>query len=250
MQDNWESFPCQIGDHRAVISFNASFAQRADDAPIFQNFAGFRVALNAPTEEGLPADPEFGALNALEDQLCQRIQLEGGVQVGRATYAGHRDFAFYTDMTQAQCFALIDSLRNDAQHAITLCHEHDPSQRHYWRAFYPTLEDWQVIKDIRMEEVLRERGDPLTQERAITHWALFPNVAARSAFLAHLPGAVSVQELSESSDRPEHPFIVRLTHTGKPEHRALNPITVGMTRMAHQAGGIYDGWETALCLAT
>lgn len=249
MSDIWESFPCTIGDHQAFIGFNQTFAELAKEDFPFKNFASFRVTFKSSTEAGFPAGIEFDALNALEDQLCLGIQPSSGVQVGRITYAGHRDFAFYTDMTEDRCFSLIDSIHNKEQHEISLVHKQDQDFQHYWQSIYPTLEDWQVIKDMRVEQVLQDRGDPLTKEREITHWAMFPTVESRAAFIENIPDPVSLQELYESNDQSDNRFVARLTHIGRPDYRSLNRITVSMARIANNLGGVYDGWETELCSA-
>jgi hypothetical protein len=246
MDDVWDSFPCSIGDQAAYIGFNASFSERANESCLFKNFASFRVTFKAPAPDGLPSDLEFASLNALEDELSAGIQPEHGVQVGRTTFGGHRDFAFYTTLSDEQCFALIDSLHNEAQHEICLLHEQDPDFRHYWQALYPTLDDWQVIQDMRVEQALRERGDPVTDEREIIHWATFHTAGARQEFVKLLPEEVRVQELYEVDAPSDNRFIARLSHYGLPEHRSLNRTTIRLGRAAREDGGAYDGWETAL----
>lgn len=247
MEDVWDSFPCAIGDHAAYIGFNASFSERANERCPFKYFASFRAMLKAQTPDGLPTDAEFAFLNELEDDLSARMQPNHGVQVGRTTFGGHRDFAFYTELSTDQCLALVDSLRNEAQHEISLLHEHDPDFKHYWQALYPTMDDWQVIQDMRVEQALRERGDPITDEREIMHWATFQSAEARQEFVALLPEGVQVQELYEAEDSLDNRFVARLSHYGLPEHRSLNRTTVRLGRAAREAGGAYDGWETALC---
>lgn len=246
MDDIWESFPCQLGEHPAFIGFNHSFAQRAADGSAPQHFASFRVSLQAPNEAGFPAGAEFERLNQLEDLLSAGIEPAHGQQVGRTSCAGLRDFAFYTSLDEQQCWQLIATASQASGYAIELLHEHDPQYDNYWQSLYPSLDEWQVIKDLRAEQALRRHGDTLEEPRELQHWALFPSATARSEFLAQLPAGVDVQALYETEEQGELCFVSQLSHHGLADHRSISHITIPLARTAASCGGHYDGWQAEL----
>lgn len=246
MSDQWETFPCQMGEHPAFISYDHGVKEVIDSLGL-PNFAGFRVELSAPDDRGLPHGQEFDRLNRLEDYLAARIDGDAGLQVGRVTTNGQRYFHFYTTLDEEACAAIAREAQLHGGYEVALLHEEDPQRTHYWGELFPTDDDWQVIQDLRVQQSLESHGDTLEQAREIVHWAHFPTEAARAAFLQAVGDLVECVELYEAAEDAAGRFAVRMKHEGRPDHVSINRYTLALARHARAQGGAYDGWETCVC---
>ncbi|KAB2921867.1 MAG: DUF695 domain-containing protein [Dechloromonas sp.] len=248
MSDHWETFPCQMGDHVAWISYDHGIRFELEGIP-FNNSARFAAVLKQPDERGLPSGEEFARLNAIEDQLLEEISEKDGIQVGRVTTNGKRHFFFFTSLPENVIAAMAEKLAKQHGYEILFAHEHDPERSVYWNQLFPTEEDWQVIQDLRVQNALCKEGDALATPRPIEHWAYFKTVGERERFVALLGNRFEGCDLYESPDSERGIYTAKLVHTGLPDYRSMNPFTTLLNRSARECGGDYDGWETQVCRA-
>ena len=96
MEDIWHTFPAQMGDDQAWITYNHGFAEVAE-ADKRGNCLRVRVTIKNPTEYGMPTNEEFPALSSLDESIDDAITAAGGVYVGRITVAGCRFFYYYAE---------------------------------------------------------------------------------------------------------------------------------------------------------
>ncbi|WP_217591447.1 ribonuclease E inhibitor RraB, partial [Burkholderia sp. GbtcB21] len=54
-------------------------------------------------------------------------------------------------------------------------HQDDPDKEAYWQTLYPTDVDWQIMRDMRVLDALRQKGDAGDVNRRVMHWAYFPD---------------------------------------------------------------------------
>jgi hypothetical protein len=236
-------FECTMGEHVAFITLDYGIHRQLDGLPA--NAARFAVALLDADARGLPLDDEFARLNEVEALLEDRLGASGQF-VGRVTTQGQRYFLFYTSLDEACCLEVaraaagVDGAANEKQH------EPDPQSAHYWDELFPTEDDWQVMKDMKVASALREYGDTLTTPRRIEHWAYFADDAARARFVEAVGNAFDSVELFDASvDDGGHG--VKLAHVSLPDHVSMNPATLTLARAAREHGGDYDGWEAPVC---
>lgn len=246
MSDHWETFPCQMGDHVAWISYDHGFRAEIDDMS-FANCTRFAVVLKQPDERGLPSGEEFTQLNLLEDQLVDEIAEKDGVQVGRITTNGKRHFIFFTSLADNAIAAIAKKLAGQHGYKILYTHEPDPEKSSYWNELFPTEADWQVIKDLRVEAALSREGEAFATPRPIEHWAYFKTTAERERFVALVHHRFEGCELYELSDGENGSYTAKLVHTGLPDYRSMNSFTILLNRSARECNGDYDGWETQVC---
>ena len=246
MSEHWETFPCQMGDHVAWISYDHGLGAEIESLP-FSNCARFAVVLKSPDERGLPSGEEFSHLNAIEDQLTGVLSGQTGIQAGRITTGGKRYFIFFTSWTEADVASLAEQLAKQFDQQILFCCEPDAERSAYWSELYPTEDDWQVIQDIRTEDALRREGEAFTTLRPISHWVHFDDPQDRERFIRLASERVEVCERSESAQDDLVSYTIRLEHTGLPDFGSMNPLTLFLTRSAKECGGDYDGWETKVC---
>jgi hypothetical protein len=246
MSDHWETFPCAMGDHEAWISFDHGVREQIDALP-FGNVAKFKVLLQAADGSGLPQGDELARLGDIQAKLAERIEAVGGRLVGRINTNGACYFFFYTAANEEQCDSIAQITAAESGYELLLAHEPDPKRQTYWGELYPTEADWQVIRDLRVEKALRDKGDSLNQPRPIEHWVYFKSAADRRSFVSLVGSRFeSVQEFDSPQSRT-HSFGVRLTHTGRPDYRSMNDFTISLACQAKECEGEYDGWETKVC---
>jgi len=245
MTDAWQGYPCRIGSHPGFVTYNHSAAQRLAQLP-FPFFAGFRVAFDAPEEDGFPPTSEHERLRELEVFLASRFSPDDALMVGRTTTNGERYFQFYTRLARAACKAIADRAWDLTGYEVAIAHEEDPARTTYWKELYPDEDGWQAIRDRSLERALQDAGDPLTEAREILHWAWFGSADARAAFLA---AVAPLADLVAESEIPEgrFRFSAKLRHHGLPDSVSVHRVTLGLSRAARANGGEYDGWEAQVC---
>ena len=246
MSNHWETFPCTIGEHAAFITYDHGVRTELEALP-FQNVARFEVALKQPDERGLPHGDEFAWLNELEDKIAEELTEAKAISVGRVTTNGRRYIFYYTTQDQATSEAIARRLAASHGYEVAVLHTVDLERSHYWNQLFPTDDDWQVIQDMRVEDSLRDNGDPLTDPRQVEHWAYFHTDADRQRFIEAVKDQFDAIELYETPDCERGAFTAKLAHTSLPDHRSINKFTMLLNRSAKQAGGDYDGWETSVC---
>jgi hypothetical protein len=243
MSDHWEMFECMMGEHLAFITLDYGIHRELDSLP--PDSARFVVAMIDADARGLPIDGEFARLNEVQALLEERLGATGQY-VGRVTTQGQRYFLFYTSLDEARCLEVARAAGDLHGHCVQLLHEPDPHRSRYWDELFPTDDDWQVIKDMKVASALREAGDTMTKPRRIEHWAYFADDAARSRFVEAVRDGFDSIELLDA-DLDGGGYGVRLAHVSLPDHVSMNPSTLGLARAAREHGGDYDGWESPVC---
>ena len=243
MSDNWESYPCNLGEHLAWISFDRGLAEEiAHIVP--QTCLRLHVALSDPSPKGMPGKPEFEVLNRLEDTLVPFIEERGGLYAGRLTSQGHRHFICYADIGATDVAAFCDRQSADLGYAIAVTREHDPGRRAYWDDLYPKPDDDSVIQDKKVFEALHSNGDVGEASRRIDHWAYFPDRKAAETFAAWLKGHGYSSDGIQQTQEAANPFNVRFHRLDTPCVGAFTTANILLRRKAKELDGIYDGWET------
>jgi hypothetical protein len=244
-EDVWHTFPAQMGEHRAFISFNESFAKIADkDARNI--LLKVRVSIKSPAPNGMPTNNEFPALREVDEKIEGAFVSNGGVYVGRLTVDGGRHFFYYVAFPERIAAESVKVVSEQTGYELKYAYEEDPEKKGYWNDLYPTQDDWQVLKDLRVLDALAERGDKAEVEREVSHWAYFGDRSAAESF-EHWAAAsgyrvTGVDEAEEGGDR----LCVRFSHAGSMRLEDITHHTIGLNRKVTELKGDYDGWETSV----
>jgi hypothetical protein len=244
MSDQWIFFPCQMGEHRASIFYDHGIRESIDSiAPPY--LLKVRAAFKQPRPDGMPTNEEFPHLTALENGLQALVQQHDSLYVGRVTVDRCRHFYIYTADSEEVWASRLDRLGASHGYELALAYEPDERRDGYWKELFPTDDDWQVIKDLRVIEVLQEEGDDGTASRQVDHWAYFSSQAAADSFSnwVHERGYVLVS--TDIADDGE--ICVCFWHRGTIELADITSHTITLCRKANELGGNYDGWETPVC---
>ena len=243
MAEIWEVFPAQMGEHRAFISFNSTFAEVAEqDTRTF--LLRVRVEFKHPTPEGMPGEDEFQELKKVEDLLATAIAAGGGIQVGRLTVRGHRHFYFYVAFGEESAQEIADAVSPQTAYELAYAYQQDAEKEGYWKYLYPTADDWQVIRDLRVLDVLKEKGDINSVSRQVAHWAYFPERESAQQFADW--ARESAYEVNAIAATDDNKTVVRFARKGTMELEDITHHTIAINRKVRELGGDYDGWETTI----
>ncbi len=242
MSDQWEFFPCTMGEDRAFISVDVGIKDSVHQAP--KMLCKVRLTYCNLHPNGLPTDEDFEPAKAVEDRLEAFAVAAKDWYVGRVTVGGYRYFYIYTSQKEAAWIRTIESL--SAQYGFALSADYGADVQHamYFRELYPTADDWRVLHDMRVIDAAKAQGDDGTSVRQIDHWTYFDAEATARPFVdwAEKNGFVHDEEYSGPAD--DGKYCVRLHHQGTLELSELTHHTIQLRRKAEQLGGDYDGWET------
>jgi hypothetical protein len=256
MSDQWQFYPCQLGEHQAFITFDSGIAETIDEsAPA--HLLKIRIPFQHATEEGLPGDDELEPLSEFEDALAEWLEHQNCAYLGRITVDGHRHFYIATDVAEEAAWEeLLGSLENPHGYELAFAIEENGSRTGYWEEIYPTPDDWRVISDLQVIEALEQHGDNCETVRQIDHWAYFLTQDAADQFAkwareqGYEVASVGLAEKDEEAEADEEldPRIqVRFSHQGPVTLADISGHTIALGHQAEEIGGEYDGWETPIC---
>lgn len=247
MSDHWEFFPCQMGESTAFIFYDHGLASEIDELDLGK-LLKIRVQIKNPREDGLPFDEEFGVLERIEDEIQSYISNKKGIYAGRVTVDGARYFHCYVDLDEAGARGLLDGLKAKYGYEMRYVLKEDRERSGYWEELFPTDQDWQVMKDLKVIEQLEKHGDNLDKRRRIDHWVFFESRDKLEKFKSWAMEegfkveGVSEPEKEEDDDR----YSIQLYHNGTPQLAEISHVTVTLLETARELGGDYDGWETSV----
>lgn len=244
MLDAWYTFPAQMGDHRAFITYNHGYAEisKKDKRDFLLKV---RVKIKNPTPAGMPTNEEFPVLSALDEKLDESLAEKGSVYVGRITVDGYRHFYFYLDIAEQTVSDTLEKVANATSYKLQHSYKHDPEKEGYWNDLYPTKDDWQVIQDMKVLDALKEGGDNPKKPREVFHWAYFPDKKVANSF-GEWVEANDYKLISIELADEKNMMKVRFSHVGTMVLDDITRHTIGINRKATEMNGDYDGWETSI----
>ena len=243
MSTDWDFYFCQVDDHPGSIFVDLGIAKEAPVAG-YSVMAYVRIYMQMPREDGLSSQSEFETLCALEDALGS-LQSENAVlYVGRNTSSGCRDLYFYARSSEGWEERVGRVMRVFPTYEYACGTRNDPDWNSYFSFLYPSDEDRERIQNRRTCDALKSKGDTLETERLIEHWAYFPDLTSRAAFLKEVTKLGYTAAASIEPESPGDRYGVRLSCVGVPSTSNIDSLTLPLFRAARNHGGEYDGWET------
>jgi roadblock/LC7 domain-containing protein len=244
MLDVWYTFPTQMGDHRAFITYNHGYAEVAEKER--RDFLlKVRVEIKKPTSGGMPTNEEFPSLSAVDEKLDDSLTMKGAVYVGRITVDGHRYFHFYVDMPEKSASETIDNVSAQTSYKLQYSYTRDTAKDGYWKDLYPTSDDWQVIQDMKVLDALKKNGDMPDRPREVFHWAYFLEMKTANKF-GEWAKSNHYKLISVEFTEGKKQVGVRFSHMGTMVLEDITHHTIGLNRKAKEMNGDYDGWETSV----
>jgi regulator of RNase E activity RraB len=163
---------------------------------------------------------------------------------GRITTQGRREFYFYAKTESDFAKAVEGALAAFKEYKFDLGSQEDPLWGHYLGVLYPSPEDLERIKNGKVLDVLREKGDVLSTPRDVQHWIYFRSHESRSLFRrAAIDSGFEVMFESDSS-KTTLPFGISVMRKQSVDREQIDASVIELFRLAQQYEGDYDGWET------
>lgn len=240
----WQFFPASMGDNRASIFFNQSYSEVANEDQL-EYLLRLDLTFHQPNDTGLPSDTEFDALCALEDDLEKSLAKINGVYVGRISVAGKRYLYFYLPSSERQVIEITKKVEKAHNYELFINWARDAHKNGYWRELYPTDDDWQVINDLSILDILASNGDDPNKVRKIDHWASFKQQLQANQFAKWLESESFENIQNERLDETAT-FCVRYSHNGSMALADITRRTISSNRKAKEFEGEYEGWETSV----
>jgi regulator of RNase E activity RraB len=243
MSDRWEYYPCAMGGAQASILVDVGISEEIGELP--PHLLRLRIPFRDPVENGMPSQDEYQELVDFEDQLMSWLGTHQSTLLGRVSVQGHRHFLIATPEPDETTWGQrLVAMQNELAYEIAFLTEPDGVEQAYWEELFPSADDWQVIKDLRVLETLRRHGDDETAVRTVEHWAYFPIESAAEDFSSWAKEEgyhVDPAELQEDGQ-----YCVHLSHDGTVELPDITSHTIRLHRQVDACGGEYDGWATAV----
>ncbi len=104
----------------------------------------------------------------------------------------------------------------------------------------------QIVANQALYEILEEHGDACTQVREIDHWASFNSAHARGHFVESCLAAGFFLRGTADPLAPTEMFRAQIWHRDVPADEAMDRIAPFLFDLAAEAGGFYEGWDTAV----
>ncbi|MES0490246.1 MAG: DUF695 domain-containing protein [Leptospirales bacterium] len=242
MDEDWYSFPAQMDDRPAYVTFNNAFAKEAK-VDRHKNHIVLKATFKQPTEYGMPAGAEHEILEHIDNLLEEAINSNNGVYVGHVTIEGHRYYHYYVNLEENDMAVLVNPINEQTDYMLEFIVQEDPEKNGFWNDLYPTDDEWRIIHDMEALDELLEAGDIRDRLREVFHWAGFDSDESASDFQAWLEDN-SMNPISTEKEETRNRYIVHYSHTGTMDISDLMIYTLGSNRKASELGGTYEGWET------
>jgi uncharacterized protein (TIGR01619 family) len=242
MSEEWEFFPCSMGDDRAFIFVNVGVKDVIARAPA--TLCKVRLKYRHTHPNGLPADQDYQPAKQIEDRLSAFAAAGEDWYVGRVTVAGHRYFYYFTTQPETAWRNCAHALSRELGFALDVLLQADPSHTGYLKDLYPTADDWRVIHDMRVIDAVNKQGDDGMQVRQIDHCVYFESERAARPFIVWAAQNGFTHDAKRSGPSKDGKYCVRLYHRGTLELTDITHYTITLRRQAEQLRGDYDGWET------
>jgi uncharacterized protein (TIGR01619 family) len=282
MSDNWEYYPCQMGEHTAFVFYDHGLSETIEELSQPELLKVW-LAFKETNEAGLPTGESFEELSAFEDDLTKAVEEASAVYVGRVTVNGNRVFYCYSESGEELLQPALQAIAERFGFAVEFEVAFDPEKDGYWKTLFPSPDDMQVMQDMKLLDVLAKHGDDGTTERLVEHWAYFPDEETAAAFRTWLEEEgyglaeesdegsadenndveLQIEGLTEEPDEEElaaaddgaegvegdeaAEVCVRFAHEGPVTLPEITSHTIKLRRQATELQGNYDGWETILC---
>lgn len=248
MSDEWQIYPCLVGDEHAYICFDSGIAGTiSENAP--KRIIKLRLKLKLAESYGLPSREEFDELVAFEDQLEQFAKSNGDWYVGRITVAGQRHFYIYISVADHLWSNFVDRLSSETGYELSIEFRDDPEHDDYWQELFPSNDDWRIINDSKVIEASARHGDDLSASRRVEHWIYFDDEAAAKPFVAWAQSDRFTFLTEDSGMNDDQRYCVRLPHQGTMLFDDITSHMIALYRKARELGGDYDGWEVPVIKA-
>lgn len=241
---DWDTYVNEFGDKLSSVMVDLAFGGSAE-ARLRPNAIIIRIRVDSIKANGMPAENQLNKLNVAEDRLVQKL---GGdlqaIYTGRYTKDGKRDFYFYSNDTSHYMSAIAEVL--DPLKISWLAKvQTDTAYSNYFNVLYPTGKQLESIKNRRVVDNLKEKGDALTAPRKINHFIFFKTENDRKEYaFAVQDNGFTVENAGKELGVKDRPFTLQISRVDKVDYNSIDKVTLYLWELALKYAAKYDGWET------
>jgi len=140
-EDQWHASVVLVDETTpATVLCNIGISEVIDQIPVTQ-FVMFGLPLQNPDENGLSTDEESEFCDAIESEIAQFSEDQGGVAVGEVTLEGIRRFYTYNDAPEAAFESFLERIATEYDCELFCEIYDDPEKMRYWADLYPDSDD-------------------------------------------------------------------------------------------------------------
>lgn len=243
-EERWSVFLRQEPQAPQVITVDQGWAEQAPLAT-HPRLLEVKVSAEETLPTGFPTQAETQVANELQDQLIQQLERGNfGVFVGSIVEPGEKRFYFYLRAEPQADQVAQDAVSAYSKREVAASIAPDEGWITYQKKLFPNQREQAEINNDGVLIRLQEAGDPLSQPRPIEHWAYFKSTKARSVFQDSLEQysfePIAYDTLSQSL----MPYGIHFVRQDSIHTPYIHELTWGLTELAENLGGAYDGWET------
>lgn len=248
MRGHWEFYICPVDNYLASIALDIGIAE---ELPLEKMdwLIAVSVELQQPVEGGFTSQEEHPILSEMEERLSGAIKNEvSGVQVGRVTGGGTRDFLFYVSSGK-EISRIVEEVMEKYPHKYKIHQQEEPKWPTYWGFLYPNPWQIKMIENRHLIEQLAEQGDSPEIERPVDHYLYFPTEEKVILFKEEVESwgeEWQVVEVNEVENE-ELPWSVHIICQQPADLISVNQRSGRLFEAAYNLGGQYDGWGTVIC---
>ena len=218
------------------------------------NVVWVSVTLNIARPNGMPSREESVTLESIEKNLSNTLAKKQSITfIGKVSAEGVQSFYFYSADTVAAEKTIAEVMRAFPEYKYSSSAKVDPGWSEYF-ALYPSSEQQQSLKNLKVVYQLQKNGDVLTKERSVDHWIYFKLTGDREAFSQKVEqdGFVVLKkdtDLSNPRSRmallpKEYPYVLHIARSDKVDYPSVEKYTLKLWKLAKEHNGEYDGWGT------
>ena len=252
MSENWDFYPCRVEGKSASVMVNLALKA---DAPLekLSDCVWLHVRMRRPQPDGLSSQEEFARLCEIGDALDAAVaeSTQPIEYVGRCTSAGRRDFYAYAESGLVAESLMSSVMAAFSEYDFETGFQPDPQWQLYRDFLFPSPPSLQLIKNRRVLDVLQQRGDDLTQPRAVRHFVYFDDAEQAAAFEKAARDAgfeIASQEREQAGGEQRSSAAERIgviaERVDSVEFSAIGNVVFELFELAKSFEGDYDGWET------
>jgi hypothetical protein len=218
-------------------------------APVknYGHLAWFWLKFNDPRDDGFYKKEESETIFEIEDRVNAMLEKQlKPLCMGSITGSGRREVYYYLSDPKRFNDIIEKVMKGYPSYKYQIGIKPDEKWEQYFNVLYPTEEQYQTFKDLKVLDALLKNGDELAKKRLVSHWSYFPNETLRAQFIEEITKqGFEIQEdrLSFHSGQ-KYPYGVMYERIDLIDNQSVSGLTLPLLKLSQKHQGEYDGWES------
>ena len=250
MRGHWEFYVCPVENYLASIALDIGIGE---ELPLdgYPWLVAVSVKLQDPVDGGFTSPEEYPVLCDMEEELTKALcGTLGGIEVGRVTGGGTRDFLFYLPKVTPVAAAVEEAMKA-FPHEYKIHQQEEPQWPTYWEFLYPTTWQKEMIRNRHLVEKMLESGDVPTMVRPVDYYVGLKNEEDAMTFQEEILKSGEEWKSAEINNRMEgdFPWQVHVVCLQAADLITVNQRSGRVFETVFKVNGEYEGWGSVICNA-